>query len=307
MKKILAVVAIALPLSPPLVQSQPVSFSFLRTIVGARPAALAGSMLSVSHDPLAIFYNPAGIADMSSHAGAFGYLNHLLDIQSFVGAYVHPHQNGSYGFGVHLTDYGTLSRTDSFGEELGDFGASSMVVNATYSRIHAERWLLGVNLKYLRSEIDRYSADGFGIDLGVIYHSHFFDNLNLAAGLFNLGAARTAYIQTKERLPFSAQLGVSKRLAHLPFTWSAVLLKYRDDDVRVRVGGEFDVSQQFFLRLGYDTLGKEQKLEVNSGGDRFAGLALGFGISYNQYLFDYAYSSMGEVGSLNRLSLSVLF
>lgn len=244
---------------------------------------------------------------MSTRAGTFGYLNHILDIQSFVGAYIHPHAHGSYGVGIQYTDYGTLRRTDKYGEELGDFGASSMVFYATYSRMHAERWLFGINFKYLRSEIDQYAADGIGFDLGVIYHSVIFDNLNLAAGLFNIGKARTAYIQTKERLPFNFQIGLSKRLAHLPFTWSAVLLRYTDENLRLRFGGEFDISERLFVRLGYDTVGKDQKLGTDSSSDRFAGLALGFGISYNEYLFDYAFSSFGEVGSLNRLSFSVMF
>jgi hypothetical protein len=264
-------------------------------------------MLSISRDPHAIFYNPAGIADMSTKAAAFGYLNHILDIQSFVGAYVHTHRHGSYGIGVHYTDYGTLRRTDKFGEELGDFGASSMTVHAAYSRVQAERWLVGASLKYFRSEIDQYSADGFGLDIGVIYHSTIFDNLNFAGGIFNIGAARTAYINTKERLPLNFQFGVSKRLAHLPFTYSAVLLKYRDEDLRLRFGGEFEISKRLFMRLGYDTIGKDQKLDTGSTGDRFAGLSLGFGLTYNEYVFDYAFSSFGEVGSLNRLSLSVMF
>jgi len=157
------------------------------------------------------------------------------------------------------------------------------------------------------SEIDQYTADGFGLDIGVIYHSTLFDNLNFGAGIFNIGGARTAYIETKEQIPFNFQFGVSKRLAHLPFTYSAVVLRYRDEDFRFRFGGEFEISKKFYMRFGYDTVGKDQKLDTGSTGDRFAGLSLGFGLSYNEYAFDYAFSSFGEVGSLNRLSLSVMF
>jgi hypothetical protein len=246
---------------------------------------------------------------MSTKAGAFGYLNHILDVQSFVGAYVHTHRQGSYGLGIHYTDYGSFDHTDRFGEDLGEFTASSMALYATYSQVHAERWLFGASLKYFRSEIEQYTADGFAVDAGVIYHSTFFDNLNIAAGVFNIGAARTAYISTKELVPLNFQVGVSKRLAHLPFTYSAVLLRYRGrgEDLRFRFGGEFEISQRFFLRFGYDTIGKDQKLDTGKAGDRFAGVSLGFGLSYNEYVFDYAFSSFGEVGSLNRLSLAILF
>ena len=305
MKKYLAALTILFAFLPQSGHSQSVSFAFLRTHVGARPAAMAGSMLAVSKDPHAIFYNPAGIADMATRAGAFGYLNHILDIQSFVGAYVHTHRQGSYGLGLHYTDYGTFQRTNKVGEDLGEFGAGSMVLYATYSRVHAERWLLGASVKYFRSEIEQYTADGVGLDVGVIYHSTIMGNLSIAGGIFNIGKARTAYNATKEKLPINFQFGLSKRLAHLPFLWSAAVVHFPDEDLRFRAAGEFEISQSFYLRFGYDNVGKDQKLGTDSITERFAGVSLGFGISYDRYLFDYALSSFGEVGSLNRLSLAV--
>jgi hypothetical protein len=59
------------------------------------------------------------------------------------------------------------------------------------------------------------------------------------------------------------------------------------------------------MRLGYDTVGSDQK--VGTDADRFAGLSFGLGLTIHDYALDYSLSSFGEVGSLNRLSFSMTF
>jgi hypothetical protein len=127
----------------PVFAADPTGFGFLRVPVGARSAAMGASFLAVSKDVHAIYYNPAGIANVPMRSAAFGYLNHILDIQSFFGAYVHPHRRGSYGFAVNFTDYGEFAETDVNGEKQGSFNANTVAVYFTYSQLRAERWLFG--------------------------------------------------------------------------------------------------------------------------------------------------------------------
>ncbi|MDZ7290353.1 MAG: PorV/PorQ family protein [candidate division KSB1 bacterium] len=302
MKKIFLVIPL---LASSLFAADPTGFAFLRVPVGARPAAMAASFLAVSRDVHAIYYNPAGIADLPTRAGAFGYLNHILDIQSFFGAYVHPHARGSYGVAINYTNYGDFTETDEYGVEKGNFSANTAALYLTYSQLYAERWLFGINAKLIYSQLAEYKADGYALDLGVIYHSNILDNLTFAAGVFNLGRERSPFINTREKLPLNLQFGVSKRLAHLPFLYSLTAIKYQDEDLRVRAGGEFTLSKGLYLRLGYDTIGSDQKVGTNA--DRFAGISFGLGFTIHDYMLDYSLSSFGEVGSLNRLSFSMTF
>jgi hypothetical protein len=285
--------------------ADPIGFAFLRVPVGARPAAMGASFLAVSRDAHAIYYNPAGLANVPTRTGAFGYLNHILDIQSFFGAYVHPHARGSYGFAINYADYGEFTRTDEFGEENGSFGANTLVAYLSYSQLRGERLMLGVNVKLIRAQLEKFSADGFAVDLGFIYQSTIMDNLTFAGGVFNLGKERAAFIKTKERLPLNFQFGVSKKLAHLPLLYSLSLIKYQEEDLRFRAGGEFTLSKGLLMRLGYDSVRSDQK--VGTDGDRFAGLSFGLGLTVDDYTLDYSLSSFGEVGSLNRLSFSMTF
>ncbi len=259
----------------------------------------------MTNDPHCIFYNPAGIGDIQKRTAAFGYLNHILDIQNFAGAYVMPMRNGTLGAAVQYTSYGEFERTNELGLEQGTFGASSAVFYLSYAQTRAKRVQIGANLKYIRSELANFSSDAYAVDIGVIYHSSVLGNMDFGGGLFNLGGVISAFDQTKERLPFNYQVGVSKRLEHLPLRYSLALVGYSEEDLRFRVGGEFMLSTGLFLRLGYDSIGSDQK--VGTSGDRFAGVSLGLGLEYRQYKFDYGISSFGEVGSLNRLSLSMTF
>ena len=81
--------------------------------------------------------------------------------------------------------------------------------------------------------------------------------------------------------------------------------KYIDDDVQFNVGGEFTISKGIFLRLGYNSLGRSQK--IGGEGDQFAGVSAGFGFEWKQYFLDYGLSSYGAIGYLNRLSFSYKF
>jgi hypothetical protein len=285
--------------------ADPIGFAFLRIPVGARPAAMGASFLAVSRDAHAIYYNPAGLANVPTRTGAFGYLNHILDIQSFFGAYVHPHARGSYGIAINYVDYGEFTRTDESGLETGSFGANTLVAYLSYSQLRAERLMLGANLKLIRAQLDQFTADAFALDVGFIYQSNILNNLIFAGGIFNLGKERSAFIKTKERLPLNFQLGVSKKLTHLPFLYSLTLIKYQEEDLRLRGGGEFTLSKGLLMRLGYDTIRSDQK--VGTDADRFAGLSFGLGLTINDYTLDYSLSSFGEVGSLNRLSFTMTF
>jgi len=306
MRKTLLLAAVLAPAILSAQTNNPIGYAFLRTSVGARPSAMASSFVAMSDDPHCIFYNPAGIGNVEKRTAAFGYLNHILDIQNFAGAYVMPLRQARVGFGVQYTSYGEFQRMNEFGQELGTFSSSSAVIYLSYAQTRADKRLqLGANVKYIRSELDNFSSDAYALDLGVIYHSAFLGNMDFGGGIFNLGGVISAFDQTKERLPFNYQLGASKRLEHLPLRYSLSLVKYNEEDLRFRAGGEFELSTGLFLRLGYDSIGSDQKVGTNS--DRFAGLSMGLGVEYHQYKFDYGISSFGEVGSLNRLSLSMTF
>ena len=208
---------------------------------------------------------------------------------------------GNIGASVLYRDYGAFDRTDVSGQELGSFGANSIAIAGSYGLSPMENVLVGGSLKYIRGSIDSYSADAVAADIGAVYRIPQ-QRLAFAVGLFNAGAALSAFVSEKHDLPMQFRAGLSKALAHLPLLIGLNIYKYNDEPWYFALGGEFTITPNLFLRLGYDSFGRD--LGVDSSKDTLAGAALGAGFLWQNISFDYAYSSLGALGSLNRFTIS---
>ncbi len=297
---ILIIFSVFLSPTPQLHSKNPVGFEFLRTFVGARPAAMAGAFIAVPGDIHNIVYNPAGLAALSERQGTVSYLNHLLDFQSGFMAYAQPLYNGTIALGLNFMNYGQFERMDDTGIKLGEFGANSFVFAVSYSQMIKQGLSLGASGKYIRFQIDDLTETAVAADVGINYsiESH---KLNIGFGIFNFGKTTSAFVQTKDELPLNFQLGASKELEHLPLFVSGALVLYKGESLDFRLGGEFTLSEPLLLRFGYNSVGQEQK--VDTGKDNLAGFSIGLGFKLSTLNFDYSFSSFGEVGALNRITI----
>ncbi len=282
-------------------------YQFLRTYPGARPAALAGAFVSIAGDIHAIYYNPAGLAGLTGRMTTASYLKHVLDFNSGFVAYSQPLKNwGQFAVAVNYMNYGEFDKTNSEGEKQGTFGAGTFYLTTALGKNLTDRLAIGAAAKFIHSNIADYSSSALAVDLGAIYHAPVFSGIKIGLSVLNLGTALSAFIDEKDPLPLNFVLGISKTLAHLPLQYSISVNKYIDDDFQVNVGGEFTLADGIFLRLGYNSLGRNQK--IGGSGDQFAGVSLGLGVTWRQqYQFDYGLSSYGAIGYLNRLSFSYNF
>ncbi|MFQ5640222.1 MAG: PorV/PorQ family protein, partial [bacterium] len=267
---------------------------------GARPSAMAGAFVAMPGDIHNLFYNPAGLTALSTRQGTLTYLNHLLDFQSGFLAYAQPLFRGTAAVGLHFFDYGQFDGKDANNADTGEFGASSVTLMLGYAQNVTKNVSIGGSAKFIRFQIDSFSETAVAADIGVLY-SLPDQNLNFGLGVFNVGKVTSAFIQTKDDLPFNVQFGASKGLSHLPLLVSGALIKYENESLDFRVGGEFSLTEQLLFRLGYNSTGQEQKVDTSK--DRLAGISLGLGLKVNTFNVDYSFSSFGEVGSLNRITL----
>jgi hypothetical protein len=287
-----------------------VGFEFLRTETGARPTALGGAFTAIPADLDGLAYNPAAIGTLNQRTGSVTYLKHLLDFHAGNMSAALPQAWGTVALSINYINFGEFKRTtteDPDGTSGETFGANSFVVAASVARPFGKILTAGMSTKYIRSGIDNYASDAFAVDLGVIAQLPLprEDHVNFGFSVGNLGTVRQAFIETKDALPLVFRVGFSKKLAHLPLLVSLQGHKYTDDDFRFAVGGELILSPQMFLRLGYNSLGTDQK--IGTSADRLAGLNFGLGLNWRSYKIDYTFSSAGDVGSLNRLGISGTF
>jgi hypothetical protein len=312
-KRVLAIVSgiiLALPSTAIRAQDDNTTYSFLRLDNGARSAAMAGSFVSITDDPSVIFYNPAGLGTLTSSQASFGFLKHLLDINSGYAAYGQPFRDwGWFGVGISYINYGSFTQTDEVGNNLGTFHANEFALLGGYSNLVYDVIHYGINLKFIYSSIADSRSAALAVDLGGMYVIEE-QQIAIGASLLNVGRQINAYLNTREDLPLDLKVGVSKRLEHLPLLINLDFHRLNESAenffTRFRsftVGGEFTASNALKLRFGYNN---QQRRDLKFGTSAgLAGFSFGGGILVDRYKIDYAFSSLGNVGALHRFTVGL--
>ena len=297
-------------------------FAFLNTEMSARGAALAGAMIAKSGEVHGLFHNPASLAGIEGIAWSTNYLNHLLDMGGGNLMIAKSTNKGSFGIGAASIDYGTFERLDDRGNNVGaDFVASDLLLSFGYGYQIVSFLSVGANLKWASSNIDEYSANAMVFDAGFVYENSELD-LTIGGGIFNLGKS-SAFVDTEDPLPTNFKLGLSKLLAHLPMRlnvegrWlSSPPPKECGENIppvecffkgivpwKLLVSGEIMISPNFNLVIGMNS--NRLDLDTSSlGEDFFSGGSLGFGLNFEKWRVDYALTSYGGAGSIQRFGVS---
>lgn len=285
-------------------------FEFLRTDFSARSAGMGGAFVAMRGDLNSFFHNPAGLAFIQERQFTFNYVSYLLDINGGQAGYTQRlPQLGQISAAIIYLDYGAFDETNEFAEKTGrSYSANDFTIAVSYADDLEEYFTYGVTLKYVNSKIDVWSANALAFDFGLIYEAPFEEDLFFGISLLNVGKTMSAFVDTKESLPLSLRLGFAKKLAHLPLEFNASLndLNVSEETIwdrlkKFSVGGEFTLSAMLRLRLGYDN-DLHQGLETGKGAG-FAGVSLGFGLIWNDYRFDYSFSSFGDLGTTHRFGI----
>ncbi len=313
MKKAGAVLAVACTvLCVPATAGSNTAFDFLRNDVSARPAALAGSFVSVGNDPATVFYNPAALGTLEAPTGSVGFFKQLMDINTGYLSYGQSFEDiGTFGAGVVYNNYGSFAETDEFGTVLGSFNASDLALSIGYANVLDSNLYYGAAVKFIYSSIAGYSSTALAGDVGLFYAVPG-SKATLGVSIRNIGAQLSTYLGTREDLPLDVTIGASVVPKGLPLLLSLNFHKLNDNtDTFVErfrafsIGGEFTLSKTLLLRIGYDNdRRRDLKIGTSMG---LAGFSAGLGVAVRQYRFDYAASSLGKVGVLHRISISSTF
>jgi hypothetical protein len=287
------------------------AFEFLRTDFSSRSGAMGGAFLGMRGDINGLFHNPAGMAYTTDRQFSFNYVGYLVDINGGQAGYSQRlKDHGQISASIIYFDYGNFAETDEFANETGrEYSANDFALAVSYADNLEPGFMYGVTAKYVHSKIDVYTASAIAFDFGLIYDAPFEDDLYIGLTLANVGKQMTKYIDTDESLPLTLRLGFTKKLAHLPLEFNAVLndLNMEENSIldhlkKFSIGGEFTLSEILRLRLGYDN-DVHQGLDTGTGAG-FSGVSFGFGVLYENFRFDYAFSSFGDLGGVHRIGIS---
>lgn len=295
--------------------AQTAVYEFLRLDRSARIAALGGNSVSIKGDVVGLFQNPASISSETDKSASFSFQKNLMDINAGFIAYGREIKGvGDFGVGLSYINYGTFTRTDAAGNTEGEFTAGDLCLQLGYGR-EIERYSFGtlragVGLKYVFSNIAEFSSSGLAFDAGLLLDIPD-EKLQLGISILNVGRQISTYDGISEALPLDVRVGATTQLEGLPLILSIGFINLSDktdnalDKLKFfTIGGEFLLSEQVRLRVGYNNKLRSD-LSVGSALG-LSGVSGGLGIVLNKFKFDYAFSSLGVIGIQHQLSIATV-
>ncbi len=318
------------------------TFAFLKQSPSARITGLNQSQIVLRDDDLSLAsFNPSLLNPLMHNGLAFNQNFLLGGIKSGLANYGYHVEKIKTTFqaGVQYISYGDFKRTDEVGTQDGTFRASEYAIFVGAGRQLNERFSVGLNAKYIQSQLETYTATGIAADLAGAYINPE-KNFGASVVLKNIGAQiKTYYGEASQNLPYDLQIGVSKKLARAPFRLSATahdLLRWRlrydnplENEVsllgeetnsksslslgidnlfrHLNLGGEiiFGKNENFRLRFGYSHQRRREMSVLNIRS--LAGFSFGAGFKVNRFRIDIGTGRQHLAGGMTHLSVSTNF
>ncbi len=296
---------------------------FMSIDVSARAQAMGGAFSSVSDDVFAAFYNPAGLAQITSTQLGFTHTQQFLASVNYdyLGFVHSPNEDRSYGvslirLGIDnikdsraagiLDEQGVLLGIDE--SQLDKFNSADYVFFFSLGQRLGSKFMLGFNAKLVRRDLADHTANGLGFDAGAMYAVS--DSWQVSVMARNVTSTLIAWdTGEKELVTPNLRFGTSY-LVNLPGlrsyfrpnfdfivqaenTPNLTENAFGNNLVSGALGGEFVVNERLFLRGGYDELQR-----VNFG--------VGFSIPHVR--LDYAFTQFDdELDNAHRIGILIDF
>lgn len=306
---------------------------FLTIAQGARALGMGTAFVAVADDQSAMYWNPAGIADLSGYRIVFDYTQWLADVKyNYLGATINLGNLGVVGLNMTSSSIPemrvtTVENPSGTGEM---FGVSDAAIGVTYALKLTDKFAIGFNPKFIYQKIWKMSASAIAIDIGVKYLTPF-DGITLGMSITNFGSkmrllgnntivlydpdpftsGNNGHIPSDARtdewtLPLNFKVGIAYNVFSVDGNRLvlAVDASHPSDNYEsVDVGGEYAFNDFIFLRGGY------KSLFLQNAEERFT---LGFGIQQaligsTQLAIDYAYQDYTRLKNVQKFSVGILF
>lgn len=285
------------------------SANFLKIPVGARQTAAGAAALAVADDPTAVYYNPAGLAQLGSPQFTLSHNQYVEEItQQWFSAAV-PLGFGTLGAGLNYLSVPPFPSYSAADARTGSVSAYDMAASLSFaaSRPLATEYfgsaLAGVTARRVTQVLDSESASGYGFDAGLLLLP-YGRGLSLAAAAENIYSTELKFIDEGFSQARTFKLGAAYRLP--PSAGGETLLSlawgFPDDGPGYAAAGfEKNLAGLFALRAGFNTFG-----------DAAQGLTLGFGLKLPAFSggamdVDYAYGATYDLGAVHKVGLVYRF
>jgi hypothetical protein len=273
--------------------------SFLNVGVGARGLAMGGAYTALADDADAIYWNPAGLAQVAGHEFQISDAELTQSTREDVFSYAQTASFGTFAVAGTYFDDGTLDGRDAQGHPTGSFSAADAAAAGAFAH-KTDLVDVGGSVKFIQSHIGSAQATTFAVDLGL---RRQLGPVVLAAALRNAGPGMKFDSETDD-LPMRLSLGAAYKFEGGHALTAELTNAPRAGGTDVGFGGEYRAFKDIYLRAGYTT---QSAITGGTGFNAIDGLTLGVGFRSSRWTIDYAAVPMGELGSTQRFTLGARF
>jgi hypothetical protein len=267
--------------------------SFLRFGMGAKAVGMGEAFCAQSGEVTSAWWNPAGLSGIEGINLSFTHNQWFQDITVEHFSSALSMGRNTLGLSLTMAKVPDIEKREGPTDDpIALFDAHDVVFSLSFARSIREGFALGLSAKWLYEKIDINSASGLGFDLGGIYSP--IENLTFGLAVQNIGE-KIKFEKEKFSLPTLYKVGlaylVKKENLNSDFLFGLDLVKPRDDEVKIHLGGEVSLYQTLKIRSGYQS-GYDEK-----------DFSFGLGTKFRNYSIDYAYlpykSGLGNVHSVS--------
>ncbi len=171
------------------------SAEFLMLGAGARGAALGGAYAALATDVSALYYNPAGLAQLSRPGAMVSTYDYVADTRySWVGV-AFPMSGGVRAVGLSIGTFGfgdqpVYTVDDPDGQSGRTYSVAETFAAATYGQNFSDRFSAGVSMKFISDKLGDTRGFAFAVDFGTNFHATIGQRpLRAAFVIQNLGSS----------------------------------------------------------------------------------------------------------------------
>ena len=322
------------------------SAAFLEIGPGARSLGMGSAYVSVANDASSLYWNPAGIVNVSRPEVQSFYTPWLVETQYYYNTAVVPlGPYGNLGFSFTAITMDEMIVRTVQDPEPSDYGqkfdAGNISMGIAYAKKLTDRFSFGFQTKFIQESIWQMNAQGFAVDIGTLFItkrdlrigmsvSNFGGKLGMEGNntLVDIDVDENIYGNNdridgnlgtaKWPLPLMFRFGISREFtfaSNMKCLFAVDAIHPNNNPEYLNIGLEYSAMDMVFLRVGkshtfYELSFQEEDQNIDIGPEQW--LSFGAGVKYQiprgpMINIDYVFTDFGIFNNIEGYSISFTF